>query len=344
MNVVKIVLVVLAFFIAVPSYADAKRRTQKTTVRIEKDAKVEKSEPMGNKGDFSKKTAEAVKKGDQETEVITLFKMINSNWSRSRRVAHKKLRELGADGTAVYIKILLDGKRVNREYAAKMLGEYPSKEGVAALRQALLNDNVARVRITCAESLAVIADKSALDDLITALGDKNRKVREKAIYAIGKMGDENVVPALIKILKDDNPETRQMVVFSLGELRDERATQALIETTLDPDAGVRAASAVALAKIGSRSVVDEIIGMLGDKSSDVRLSAVMALNILDNEKSVQPLIAMLSDKNGDVREVTFETLKKMDRQALLKALIQAMGSTNVNARIDASGWLTEVGA
>ena len=114
MNIVKIMLVVLAFFVAVPSYAYEKSRTRKTTVRVEKDTKVKKSEPMGNKGDFSKKTTVKVKKADQEIEVIALFKMINSNWGRSRRVAYKRLRELGADGIDVYIKILLDGKRVDR--------------------------------------------------------------------------------------------------------------------------------------------------------------------------------------------------------------------------------------
>ncbi|MBN2190444.1 MAG: HEAT repeat domain-containing protein, partial [Candidatus Aureabacteria bacterium] len=318
------------------AYSEQGRRTKKT-------APV--SEDRAVKEDIEEQTEEVVEEQqltDQEVEVIQLFKMVNSGNSRTRRLAYKRLREMGESAVPVYIKILLDGRRSDREFAAKMLGEYPTEEGVLALRKALLNDNMARVRLACADSLALIADRSSLDDLVKALQDSNKEVKEKVIYAIGKMGDKEVVPALIELLSDENPDTRKMVVYSMGELRDEKCTPYLIKATIDPDSGVRAASAIALAKIGNKSATPEIIGMLNDESSDVRLSAVMALNILDDRRAVQPLVKLLSDINGDVRRMTFDTLKKMDQSALTGGLIEAMSSQDESTRIDSSAWLAEV--
>lgn len=60
------------------------------------------------------------------------------------------------------------------------------------------------VRSEAAHALGEIGDARAVDPLIDALQDEDRRVRERAARALGKIGDARAVGPLIEALKNEN--------------------------------------------------------------------------------------------------------------------------------------------
>lgn len=81
--------------------------------------------------------------------------------------------------------------------------------------------------------------------------DKNPEMRYWAAESLGRFGPEArpAVPDLVEALKDDNKMIRQGVAYALGEIGDTEAVPALQTATKDPEKDVRTAADFALKRI-----------------------------------------------------------------------------------------------
>jgi HEAT repeat protein len=88
---------------------------------------------------------------------------------------------------------------------------------------------------------------------LSALNDKDPKVRKKAAEVLGNVGtaDPAVLPALIAALKDRDPHVRDQTVLALLKMGPaaEVAVPALTQASADRDVQVRAHAAQALERI-----------------------------------------------------------------------------------------------
>ena len=83
------------------------------------------------------------------------------------------------------------------------------------LRTILRNDKLSdTVRAQAAESLGLLADQTALEDLLACLTDSSPDVRFWVVYALGELGDPSVLRPLEALLED---ESQVRYLHSVGE-------------------------------------------------------------------------------------------------------------------------------
>jgi HEAT repeat protein len=92
--------------------------------------------------------------------------------------------------------------------------------------------------------------KHQLSKLISALGDDDGLVRQRARLQLEHIGQKSV-PALLEALKSQNVRVRWEAVRALGEIRDPKTAAALVDMLTDEeDAGVRWATMETLIHMG----------------------------------------------------------------------------------------------
>jgi HEAT repeat protein len=98
---------------------------------------------------------------------------------------------------------------------------------------ALLRDPAAVVRANAAETLGMIGDKKAIEELTRAIADRDASVRYAVIAALSNFGEEAIaaVPALVWALIDRDPDVRARAAGGLAVIVPE-ACKAAAEATV----------------------------------------------------------------------------------------------------------------
>jgi len=259
--------------------------------------------------------------------------MYDNNW-HVRMKAEWALTDIRDKRAAVQslIKVLRDGNKDFRKFAAFALGDIGDKRAVEPLIKAL-GDKDRDVCENAAEALGKIGEPT-VEPLIKALGDKNSNVRYRAADALGKIGwhpatDEQKVLYLVALREWDK-------VVKSGK----PAVEPLIKALGDED--VRSRAAEALGKIGEPAV-EPLIKALGDLSEYVRREAARALGIIGDKRAVEPLIRALGDKNSGIRKNAAEALGNIRDKRAVEPLIKALGDKDWDVRKNAAGALGDIG-
>lgn len=111
---------------------------------------------------------------------------------------------------------------------AKMLGDI---YGASLLISALKDEDLDK---GSADALVAMG-RPVTQSLLTALKDKDSRVREQAASILGRIGDARATQSLISALKDENPNVRSSAAFGLGEMRDVQAVEPLIAALKEKD-------------------------------------------------------------------------------------------------------------
>ena len=181
--------------------------------------------------------------------------------------------------------------------------------------------------------------KSAVEPLITALGDK--RVHYFAAEALGKIGDTHAVEPLIAALGDEYWRMRYAAAEALGRIGDARAIEPLVATLGDDHDDVRKVAAEALAKLGWASGSDRErarqlfakrnwldLESLGEPAVEVILAevekylagdydlpsqAVWTLGGIGDRRAVSPLLRVLKQTTPDtyIGEEAIEALGRI---------------------------------
>ena len=167
--------------------------------------------------------------------------------------------------------------------------------------------------------------KKAVEPLIAALKDKDRKFRRYVAEALGKIKDPRAVEPLIATLRRDKDSlVRRDAARALGRIKDPRAVEPLIYALKDKKESVRLFAAKALGKIKDPRAVEPLIAALKDKNERVRWSAAEVLGRIKDPRAVEPLIYDLKDKDNVVRYVAAEALGKIKDPRAVKPLIATL--------------------
>jgi len=143
---------------------------------------------------------------------------------------------------------------------------------------------------------------------------KKVDVRERAANALGSMGDVRAVQPLINALKDNDRRVRSSAAYALGNIGDIRAEQPLIDALKDNDKWLRESAASALGRIGDAKAVEPLIDTLKDNDEWVRWRAASALGEIGDARAVEPLKQALKDKDESVRKAAKEALEKIQKR------------------------------
>jgi HEAT repeat protein len=201
-----------------------------------------------------------------------------------------------------------------------------------------------------------------LTNLVTALDDGDRNVRERAAMALGRIGDPRALAPLLPVLGDDSSQVRKAAAWAmerlgdplgkwireglnysreamaeLSERKDSRAVVPLLRALKSRDGNLREAAAWVLWSIGDPGTLDPLIDAVKDSDDNVRVAAAWALEKLGTPRILNPLLAALRDSNHRVREAAAWGLGKAEDRQAVEPLIEALGDRYSKVR-EAAAW------
>ncbi|MDY7013200.1 MAG: HEAT repeat domain-containing protein [Cyanobacteriota bacterium] len=219
------------------------------------------------------------------------------------------------------------------------------------LVEALEHHSNVVVRRAAAKTLTLIADPSAVSNLLRAfLTDEDTVVRSSSAGALARTG-EAAVPALLEILASpDRPEeikghaawalafigseaadylyealnaasldVRCAVIGALGhvaqEQADEKSCNLLVSALNDPEALIRTEAAAALGQVNYPPAVPPLIRATNDSELDVRKAAINSLGKMGDRAALEPLEAALNDEQDVVRILAKLAIAQIERQS-----------------------------
>ncbi len=231
-----------------------------------------------------------------------------------------------------------DKRGLMRLKFAESLGRV-GRSAVPALCHALRHHHNVTVRRAAAKTLTLIADPSALDDLLHALlTDADPVVQGSAVGAMVVIGAE-AVDGLLNVLS--NPESTQMQLGMaswglsfVGARAPERLREAPPHPTLKSHSRNRCFGDQIQA-LGDDNARELLIGALNDDAADVRAEASTLLGKLHDATWAEPLLSpKLSDPVAQVRKNAALALMKLEAvgaRPLLEQLAESESDPGVQA-------------
>jgi len=233
----------------------------------------------------------------------------------------KKLRaglpiDADPDSIATMVAALGDPRGLLRRQISEGLGSI-GEAAVPALCQAMRRSDQVTVRRAAAKTLALIADRNSLPDLLaTFLTDTDSVVQGSSMGAMASMGEDSI-GAILSIV--ENPESTEMQIglanWALTLIGD-RAPEVLRGAISSENSKVRKAAISALGSqiqsLNSQQDRDLLQQALHDTCAEIRSEAVILLGNLEDSEWALPLLSpALSDQDSWVRKNTALSLMKL---------------------------------
>jgi HEAT repeat protein len=169
------------------------------------------------------------------------------------------------------------------------------------------------------------APAELIDALLTAVDDKDKKVRLEAIYTLGVVAGAAGAPLadaaaarLVKALEHYDPMVRAGAARVVGRLRVKSAHDGLLKAVNDSSAAVRLAAIRALGETRDERAVQAITDQLNyyDKGEGA-VAALEALGRIAHPSSVPLFVARLEDRDQRIRRAAIEGLARTgDKDAI----------------------------
>ena len=220
------------------------------------------------------------------------------------------------DSIATMVAALGDPRGLLRRQISEGLGSI-GEAAVPALCQAMRRSDQVTVRRAAAKTLALIADRNSLPDLLaTFLTDSDSVVQGSSMGAMASMGEDSI-GAILSIV--ENPESTEMQIglanWALTLIGD-RAPEVLRGAISSENSKVRKAAISALGSqiqsLNSQQDRDLLQQALHDTCAEIRSEAVILLGNLEDSEWALPLLSpALSDQDSWVRKNTALSLMKL---------------------------------
>lgn len=181
-------------------------------------------------------------------------------------------------------------------------------------RDALAAKKAKETLISMANEGSINLSKCVVDPLIAMLGEKDTRIRNRAVKYLGDFGDQRATGPLIELSRLKNSNVRTAAVQALAKLGGPGAVDAIIVVLQDADdiakreernvyPPLRCEAMNALTKLGDPRAVPYIIKLLDDPFDEIQGSARRALHRFDTPEAKNAI---------KPREVEFEKPFEVD--------------------------------
>jgi hypothetical protein len=196
--------------------------------------------------------------------------------------------------------------------AIDMLSYFPEHANILKIEDLLLNDTSSDVRNQCVRSLEILGSKSSIPFLISALNDKNKKIRIKAALALAALGEKEKCSNFITLLWDNGGATAPLYSCHLAfvDLATIDAIRMLIFDTNNKDKFIALDAAINLAQLGYfNEALPVFISELTDNDKYSRIAALRGLAYIGSNGAVELIKSKLNDRDPLVRKNAAMILK-----------------------------------
>jgi HEAT repeat protein len=162
------------------------------------------------------------------------------------------------------------------------------REVLAILERQHLDLNV----LSSALQVLVAAGRSVTGPLTRLLKDADSNLRMHAAQALGALRDRSAVPDLIEAVGGDDPNVSFHAIEALGRLKASAAIDALVRTAHSGDFFLAFPAIEALSQIGDSLAAPGLVGLLDDDL--LRPAVAEALGGLGDEDCVAPLVQRMN--------------------------------------------------
>jgi HEAT repeat protein len=204
-----------------------------------------------------------------------------------------------------------------RGAAVELLGEIKSPEAIKPLIK-VLNDWAVRDKAIVA--LTKIGEP-AIEELISALKNKNYEIRWGAVEVLWNLKDLRAVEHLAAILDDKDFQVREYAAFALADFKDPRSIHPIIN--LFGEAVDLSDVHIKLSEIGEPAI-EPLMEYIKHKDIRKRQAAAIALARLKETRVIKPLIDMFKykTKGADCSLIAYELsqMGKLAEELLIKSL------------------------
>ena len=274
-----------------------------------------------------------------------------------RTAATSALTSIGEPAVMDLGSCLRDPDLSVQEAAASILSAIADERVVDPLMSALLSEDWV-VRMHASRAIGRLASPQAVDTLVLLLQDKVPAVRDEAMAALKAIGEHAVIP-LLTALKDKDWRVRLKATEALGGLGSKTAVQSLLEIVQrDPDTAVRQDAIRALGNIGDPSATELLLGLLDEPR--LQIQAIEAIGKIGDRRTVPTLTKLVTHLDSSryedrvpacederyeqdlaIVESAIQALARLKDEQAIPVLITALQSTLV--RKDAAEALTAFG-
>jgi HEAT repeat protein len=306
------------------------------------DALIESLQDENVRSEIRMKIARGlVEKSEPKAKVAGHRYVGNNAEGRDRRVAVRKLGEIGTEGARKAVESFLtaENRRV-RLAAIETVQKLGSPKSLTAIADAV-RDGKSRAelentgfRILKAQPVRDVLDRTrASDEVVQRMG--YRALGPKA--AEGTATDQ-IFEQLEKGAESRDAAVRGASARALGALANDKALEVLETLADDESATVRRDVAFALANWQGGQMSDKLVSYLEDDSPEVVAAAISSLTERGNAKQWEKIQKLRESDSSEVRKQAYKAMARLvdrsDDQAVRQVLDQLSGA--ITADDDAS--------
>ncbi len=208
---------------------------------------------------------------------------------------------------------------VLRRAAAKTLTIIADPSAVPNLLYSFLNDPDTVVRSSSAGALARTGEASALALLgILESSDQPQDIKGQAAWALAFIGAD-AAEHLYKALNSESLDVRCAVIGAIGhvaqEQLDEKSCNILISALTDPEPIIRTEATAAFGQVNYPAAIPHLILALKDADLGVRKAAINALGKIGDANVISYLQPLLNDEQEVLRVLAKLAIAQINRQA-----------------------------
>jgi len=213
-----------------------------------------------------------------------------------------------------------------RRSAINVLGRLGYRRATTALTKVLERDS--SMRIEAAKALARIGDESAMDPLLTMIGDADGAARQAIVGALNSIGSEKMPERIKPLLRHENPLVRESAAQIAGYFGYADCAEALFDCCNDENERVRRTAVEHLPYLEDERVPNLLAERLTADTPMVRASAAVAMGHVDG--SEPNLTSALKDPDPWVRYFAAKSLGRLANSNSVNALVEVVDNDTFN--------------
>ena len=166
----------------------------------------------------------------------------------------------------------------------------------------ILNSDNKNKKISILSSLTEITDFKIIRQIISALDDKEIRVRGEAFSSLF-LNDNDISEILISSLTDNSKNIRGFSALILANRGDTNSIDSLIDLTKDTSGMVRSCAFGALGHLRMKQAKKEIHAGIFDDNIEVKKSAAFALYLIEEKLSELERKELENQNDGDFNKI-----------------------------------------